>query len=63
MKYNEKKLSFEIYETNWMSTETYRSENLEEIEKLKKEIARNIILQQFKIKVNSTNGIKLMYSF
>lgn len=63
MEYNEKKLSFEIYETNWMSTETYRSENLEEIEKLKKEIARNIILQQFKIKVNSTNGIKLMYSF
>ena len=31
MEYNEKKLIFEIYETNWMSTETYRSENLEEI--------------------------------
>ena len=63
MEYNEKKLSFEIYETNWMSTETYRSENLEEIEKLKKEIARNIIMEHLKIKFNSQNEIKLLYAF
>lgn len=63
MEYNEKKLIFEIYETNWMSTETYRSENLEEIEKFKKEIAKKIIMKHLKIKFNSQNEIKLLYAF
>lgn len=65
LEYNEKEkqISFSLYDKTWCDTEKYSSENLEDMEKLKKEIARNIILQQFEIKVNSTNGIELMYAF
>ena len=65
LEYNEKEkqISFNLYDKTWCSTERYSGENLEDTEKLKKEIARNIILQQFEIKVNSTNGIELMYAF
>lgn len=63
LEYEEKQISFNLYDKTWGNTEKYSSENLEDMEKLKKEISRNIILQQFEIKVNSTNGIKLMYSF
>ena len=65
LEYNEKEkqISFNLYDKTWCSTKRYSGENLEDTEKLKKEIARNIILQQFEIKVNSTNGIELMYSF
>lgn len=65
LEYNEKekRISFTLYDKTWCNTEKYSGENLEDIKKLKKEIARNIILQQFEIKVNSTNGIELMYAF
>jgi hypothetical protein len=63
LEYNEKEINFSLYDKTWCDTERYISKNLEDMEKLKKEIARNIILQQFEIKVNSTNGIELMYAF
>ena len=65
LEYNEKEkqISFSLYDKTWCETEKYIGENLEDTEKLKKEIARNIILQQFEIKVNSTNGIELMHAF
>ena len=65
LEYNEKEkqISFSLYDKTWCVTEKYISENSEDMEKLKKGIARNIILQQFEIKVNSTNGIELMYAF
>ena len=65
LEYNEKEkeISFNLYDKTWGNTKRYSNKNLEDTEKLKKEIARNIILQQFEIKVNSTNGIELMYAF
>ena len=65
LEYNEKEkqISFSLYDKTWCDTEKYIGENSEDTEKLKKGIARNIILQQFEIKVNSTNGIELMYAF
>ena len=62
-KEKEKQISFTLYDKTWYDTEKYISKNSDDMEKLKKEIARNIILQQFEIKVNSTNGIELMYAF
>lgn len=63
LEYNEKQISFSLYDKTWCNAERYSNKNLEDMEKLKKEIARNIILQQFEIKVNSANGIELMYAF
>lgn len=63
LEYKEKQISFSLYDKTWRDTEKYISKNLEDMEKLKKEIARNIILLQYEIKVNSTNGIELMYAF
>lgn len=65
LEYNEKEkqISFSLYDKTWCDTESYGSKNSKDMEKLKKEIARNIILQQIEIKVNSTNGIELMYAF
>ena len=65
LEYNEKEkqISFSLYDKTWCNTEKRIGENSENMEKLKKEISRNIILQQFEIKVNSTNGIELMYAF
>lgn len=59
----EKQISFSLYDKTWCNMESYKSKNSENMEKLKKEIARNIILQHIKIKVNSPNGIELMYAF
>lgn len=65
LEYNEKEkqISFSLYDKTWCNLESYKSKNSENMEKLKKEIARNIILQHFEIKVNSKNGIELMYAF
>ena len=65
LEYNEKEkqISFSLYDKTWCSTERYSNKNLEDTEKLKKEIARNIILRHLEIKVNFTNGIELMYAF
>lgn len=65
LEYNEKEkqISFILYDKTWCNLESYKSKNSENMEKLKKEIARNIILQHFEIKVNSKNGIELMYAF
>lgn len=63
LEYKEKQISFSLYDKTWRDTEKYISKNLEDMEKLKKEIAKNIILLQYEIKVNSTNGIELMYAF
>lgn len=65
LEYNEKEkqISFSLYDKTWCNTESYSGKNSEDMEKLKKEIARNIILKHFEIKVNSKNGIELMYAF
>ena len=53
LEYNEKEkqISFSLYDKTWCDTESYGSKNSKDMEKLKKEIARNIILQQIEIKV------------